>query len=227
MMGDCTTCAGTGELVTDWAGYLEPPEGAPADHALEPCSECLGTGRADNDIKRIVGPTILMHSGEYFDFDSPETSNLTIEDIAHALSNICRFTGHVHRFYSVAEHSIHASRLVPPEDALAALLHDAAEAVLGDVSKPLKSLLPDYKRIERRVEQAIWAQWGLPDVLPESVKVADMQMLGIEQRRCMLNHDEWVGNTLAAWEEPTILFLTPAEAKRLFLLRYEELRGAE
>lgn len=180
----------------------------------------------DDAIKRIVGPTILLRSGEYFDFENPENSIITIGDIAHALSNICRFTGHVHRFYSVAEHSVLASYLVPPEDAFAALMHDAAEAVLGDVSKPLKSLLPDYRRIEDRVERAIFAKFGLPTELPASVKIADRQMLGIEQRACMMNGDDWGRNTLDSPSDPVICFLAPPAACGAFLSRYTELRGA-
>lgn len=229
-MAECILCAGTGELITCWEEYLSPPSGAPADHATEPCHDCNGTGQRGggnqaDGIKRLVGPTILLRSGEYFDFESPETSIITIGDIAHALSNLCRFTGHVHRFYSVAEHSIHASYLVPPEDAFAALMHDAAEAVLGDVSKPLKSLLPDYKRIEQRVERAIFARFGLPGNLPASIKVADRQMLGIEQRECMGNSDDWGRNTLDTSHGPVICFLSPPAACGAFLARYSELRG--
>lgn len=231
MAGECTICAGTGELITDLEEYLSPPSGAPAGHAIEPCHECNGTGQCEGGnqadvIKRIVGPTILLHSGVYFDFESPETSTITIGDIAHALSNICRFTGHVRRFYSVAEHSVLASYLVPPEDAFAALMHDAAEAVLGDVSKPLKSLLPDYKRIERRVERAIFAKFGLPDKLPASVKAADKQMLGIEQRECMKNRDDWDVYKIALSARPKIGFLAPPAACNAFLARYIDLRGA-
>ena len=179
----------------------------------------------DSGIKRIVGPTILLRSGGYFDFEYPEASVITILDIAHALSNICRFTGHTSRFYSVAEHSVLCSYLVPPEDAFAALMHDAAEAVLSDVSKPLKSLLPDYQRIEARVEAAIFAQWGLPANVPASVKRADMQMLGIEQRACMGNSDIWMGRTEASDCEVQIGFLAPPAAMNAFVARYSELRG--
>ena len=172
-------------------------------------------------IKRIIGPTIALRSGAYFDFEVPETSQITIYDIAHALSMICRFTGHCHRFYSVAEHSVHCSYLVPKEDALAALMHDAAEAVMGDVSRPLKSLLPDYKRIEHRVEKAILARFGLPAQLPPSVKAADMQMLAVEQRQAMLNDDDWPGLAIDG-EGPALQFLSPPDAYNTFLNRFHE-----
>lgn len=198
-----------------------------ADHASSLNRIDTPAGRAADGIRRIIGPTILLHSGSYFDFENPEASKILIGDIAHALSHICRFTGHCARFYSVAEHCVHASRLVPPEDAFAALMHDAAEAVLGDVSKPLKSLLPDYKRIERRVDRAIFAQFGLPDEPPPSVKTADRQMLGIEQRICMGNDDKWIGSTDPADSQVIIGFWSPPVAERAFLVRYNQLRGSD
>ena len=177
-------------------------------------------------IRVIKGPTILLLSGEYFDLAEPEACAFQVSDIAHALGNICRFTGHTQRFYSVAEHSVICSHMVPPEDAMAALMHDAAEAFIGDVSSPLKSLLPDYKAVERRVEQAVWSRLGLPPTLPPSVKIADRRALAVEQRVCMGNGDEW-GNGEPSDEDCALIrFLSPEDARAAFLDRYHDLRCA-
>lgn len=97
-------------------------------------------------------PHILTYTGLHFPLLKPEYFHFNILDIAHALSQLCRFTGHTSSFYSVAQHSVMVASLVPADQALAALMHDAAEAYLGDVSSPLKALLPDYKLIETNVE---------------------------------------------------------------------------
>lgn len=92
---------------------------------------------------------ILLRSGVMHDLLNPAANgDPKIEDIAHALANICRWTGHTSRFYSVAEHCIRAAAIAPPECKLHVLMHDATEAYLGDVATPLKLLLPEYSRIE-------------------------------------------------------------------------------
>ncbi|HAF5811207.1 TPA: HD family hydrolase, partial [Salmonella enterica] len=94
-------------------------------------------------------------SGKQFDYLSATIDDIDIEDIAVALSNICRFSGHLPKFYSVAQHSVLCSQLVSPEFAFEALMHDAAEAYCQDIPAPLKALLPDYREIEKRTDQLI------------------------------------------------------------------------
>jgi uncharacterized protein len=130
-------------------------------------------------------PHIQLSTGEFFNFLEPDPALITIPMLAKALSQLCRFTGHTSEFYSVAQHSVLVSRLVPPELARWGLFHDAAEALIGDVSSPLKQLLPEYKTIERRVERCVWEALGLYGPMPPEVKLADMSAILAERERLM------------------------------------------
>lgn len=165
----------------------------------------------------ISGPTILTHSGHYFSFLTPEDCTFLLSDIAHGLSNICRFGGQCHRFYSVAEHSVHVASLVRPELRWAALMHDAAEAFVGDMPKPLKEMLPDYQVIEKRVEAVIAERFGLPSTMHPDIKHADRVMLRTEQRQVMNNNDGWSHCADVEPAEITIQFLAPPDAYAAFM----------
>jgi uncharacterized protein len=160
-------------------------------------------------------PTIQTFGGRLFNFRAPDEHDFDIEEIAHALSNLCRFTGHVHNFYSVAQHSVLVSLQVPPAHAKAGLLHDAHEAYVNDISAPLKMLLPDYRGIEQSVEAALRRQFDVPALMPACVKTADLVALNTE-RLCLMTVDR-----SGHWDEvnqaaPLPGFITPLPPKQAF-----------
>lgn len=167
-------------------------------------------------------PTILTYSGRVFDFADPRPEMIEPEDIAQGLAMACRFAGQTRCFYSVAQHSVFASLYVPPADSRAALLHDAPEAFMNDIPKPLKRLLPDYQRIEERVHSAIFERFGLDPELPPSVKVVDGRLKVTEGR--MICHENWASFPHA---ETPYTFGVGAlgweDARDLFLHRFREL----
>jgi hypothetical protein len=159
-----------------------------------------------------LGPHITTNSGLPFYPLHPRRQDVRVADIAHALSHLCRFTGHTEVFYSVAQHSVFVSRLVPEKFALWGLLHDASEAYIGDVSSPLKSLLQDYRYIEHGVEQCVWGAFGLTGKLPPEVKAADVQAYEFERTAYF---DRCLFGRARAWP--------PREAREEFMNRYREL----
>lgn len=174
-------------------------------------------------VRMDVGPTIMLQSGAWFDFAAPHASPFTIEDIAHGLANICRYSGQCSRFYSVAEHSLLVSDIASGFE-LEALMHDAAEAFLGDITRPLKQMLPEYKRIEKEVETAIFSRFGLPTPLPREVKRADLSVLAAEQRQIMPpGTDDWLREQDVVRAPIVVRHLSPDDAKRAWLERFEAL----
>lgn len=131
--------------------------------------------------------TIKVAAGHYVDLVNPDPESIEVCSIAAALSKVCRFGGHCPRFYSVAEHCVHATSLACSQgyagDALVAIfLHDAAEAYIGDMVKPLKVLMSQYGEAERRIEAAIEAAFGVDFARWESViKRFDRAMLKAEK----------------------------------------------
>lgn len=169
---------------------------------------------------------IQLVSGRYVDLLHPIEDDIHISDIAHGLSNLCRFTGHTSTFYSVAQHSVFVANYVPAHLRLTALLHDATEAYLGDISTPLKALLPEYKLIERQFEIIIAKRFNLPPFKSETIiKAADTLALFTEKRDLMpeSTKDSTLFSLLSVAKLPKnrIVPLSPAQAKALFLEKFE------
>jgi hypothetical protein len=174
-----------------------------------------------------LGGWMQTNSGAAWFFENPHPSDVNIMDIAHALSNLCRFGGHSKNFYSVAEHSVYVSMIVPPEFAMQGLMHDATEAYVVDVPRPLKHLLSNYADIEAKAWGAISARHGLPVDLDPSVKVADNEILLAERDQLLETPPipwTWADGITPA--DIRIDCLSPRVAKDFFLRRYHELGGS-
>jgi hypothetical protein len=137
---------------------------------------------------------IQTFDGVKFEPFMPRAEDVNIKDIAHSLAMICRFNGHCQRFYSVAEHCIHISNLVSNEARLFGLMHDAAEAYIGDIARPLKPHMGDIKAIEADIMNAVLIRFNImpsADIIAE-VKEADTRMLKTEQLQIMSpTPDSW------------------------------------
>lgn len=171
---------------------------------------------------------IETYGGRRFYILDPRPQDVAIEDVAHALSLLTRFTGHTREFYSVAQHSVLVSRVCDPADALDGLLHDGSEAYLADMNSPLKRSpeMARYRTAERHVQAAIAEHFGLSPKEPASVKQADRQLLVTEKRDLMAPSPAWEA---FADVEPIVEKIepwSPKRAEREFLERFAELTGA-
>jgi hypothetical protein len=174
---------------------------------------------------------ILTYSGHYFSFEDLESNVIAFDDIAHGLSNICRFAGQCPVFYSVAEHSVEVANIVrnwlgvtDPKIWLQALLHDATEAYIGDMTSPLKRIMPEYQELEGQLHRQIMRNFNLPCTLDPAVKRADLIMLAIEKREIWRNSDEWA--LLKGMEPPAEYTLeqnVPREAELRFRVAFKHI----
>lgn len=168
---------------------------------------------------RVEGSWILTYTGRQFYPLAPEVQDIVIDDIAHALSNLCRYNGHCRTFYSIAEHSLRVSLAVPTDDALWGLLHDASEAYLGDFVSPLKYHTEcgrAYQRHEANLMATICARFGLAPTVPASVLRADHEQLQEEMH--------WLMDPATRFDRRmSINAMPPLQAELEFLNRFREL----
>lgn len=164
-----------------------------------------------------VYPSLIL-----FDVVNPVLDDIHIGDIAHHLSMENRYGGATRFPYSVAAHSLYmAENLVEEPYALQALLHDAAEAYLKDMPKPVKEHLPEYKKLEDNLWPYIAERFGIEAELHPSVHVADRKALLIEQYYLQGNKNR--ENMEATQGNPVIFHSSWINTKEKFLAKFEEL----
>ena len=167
------------------------------------------------------GDYIHTYKGKKFYVLDPQPEDICIEDIAHALSNLCRFGGHSPRFYSVAEHSTHVSEAVPLKDSLWGLLHDASEAYLCDIPRPFKQYLTNYKKLEERIQRAIGSTFNLSWPIPDSIHFIDRNIVATEANQLWASELEWTKGYHKL--DVNIMLCSPEEAEWDFLCKFKEL----
>jgi 5'-deoxynucleotidase YfbR-like HD superfamily hydrolase len=170
-------------------------------------------------------PWIKTFTGRKFNPTHPYANAIVIEDIAHSLAMQCRFNGHSSVFMSVAQHSVMTSYICNFEDALHGLLHDASEAYLSDIPRPLKNSneMESYRKLESNLQKMIFERFGLNNEEPESVRKADNIMLSTEAHMFMKGPHQCyeIEKPLLFKFEP----LNPNEAELLFMKRFNQLCG--
>jgi hypothetical protein len=180
------------------------------------------------------GDWMQTFTGKQFWPADPRAEEIDIRDIAHALSMQCRYAGHCLRFYSVAEHCVLLASAIP-EQKLWALLHDASEAYLVDVPRPVKPSLPGYKELEDGIMFLVARQFGLrlgghvldrEGYIPAIVKEYDFRMLVDEKAQNMLDGPAWGSIEGVPPVGVALQFWSPPEAERQFLLMFDLFRDS-
>lgn len=168
---------------------------------------------------------------------NPKAEDISIEDVSHALSHQCRYTGHTFSFYSVAEHSIWVARGVAAlggniTEQRWGLIHDASEAYLSDISSPVKRhpSFAFYREVEKGLMRAIAEHFGLPAQEPEVVRYVDAQMIAFESMDKRIIKNRHPGWPLVPQDERLraaidLQCLLPASAHGEFMVHYKELFG--
>lgn len=170
------------------------------------------------------GDWMQTFSGVQFYLMDPRPEDVSIRDIAHHLSLLCRYNGAVAYFYSVAEHSVALSYVVPAHLAMQALMHDAAEAYTGDPTRPLKNNIGRdvWDAIADPIDKAIAEQLGLVYPWDQLIDEYDTRILGDERTALMPGRQlPWTpsGDRLGV----VVRGLNPPDAEHEFMARYEEL----
>lgn len=167
------------------------------------------------------------YTGLIFHPLNPKPGTIVITDIAAALSKMCRFGGHCSRFYSVAEHCVQVALHASDEHRLTALLHDASEAYLVDIPRPIKPQLANYYELEANLMSAISERFGTQWPLPAEIKAIDTAILSDERDQNMAHLDvpsQLWGNVLPALGAK-LQFWSPNDAFQEFMAAFHRYGG--
>lgn len=178
-------------------------------------------------VRRIPTSPVPTFTGRSVVLTAPTADSIDIQDIAQGLSLQCRWVGQIGAFYSVAQHSVLCSYMCDPGDALAGLLHDAAEAYMGDVSRPVKALvgMDGYAACEAHLTTIILQRFGLSGRVPLSVEKADDELCLIEAHELFPKPPEWALDVQWPLTRMRIQPWNSWSARIEFLRRFEALTG--
>lgn len=184
-------------------------------------------------LKKHANTYIETYTGKKFDVFNPQPEDISIVDVAHALSMMCRYNGHCKYFFSVAEHSINVCDFVAKTSnnkklLLWGLLHDATEAYLADITSPVKPYLSNYVELEQKIMGVICGKFGLQVGMPTVIHEADIEMLRAEAYQLMTSKGvNWKANMESDTPiiEMKLKCYSPDEAKLFFLEKFFLLQG--
>lgn len=178
-----------------------------------------------------IGNFIITYMGKQFYPLDPQPEDYLLEDIAHSLSKMCRFGGHSEYFYSVAQHSVLCATKAREDGRstlfqLWMLFHDLSEAYLGDMTRPLKEMLPEYVEIEELVQGVGWDAFEIPQPTDEDwkeIKYYDNLLLYNEIKAIKVNHPAWNSVLPDDFDHVPVYEISMAEAKSWFITTATEL----
>ena len=171
--------------------------------------------------ENILQGWIETFKGHKFFVENPRPEDIDIHDIAHPLSNICRYNGHAKFFYSVAQHCCLLHDIIPEKGKKAILFHDASEAYICDIPSPIKPLLINYYALEKKIQDVIEKKFNVVDYDHELIKEYDNRILADEHLALFPNSPhKWakIWEPLGVW----IDIWSPRRAEREFLKRAEQ-----
>lgn len=191
VVGSIVDLGVVGSIVDLGSAGVEPP------HTADDLRVYMAAGTADRELYTVEDGWIETYTGVRLYFGAPTPEMLRLADVAHVLPRLARYNGHTRRFYSVAEHACLmrdwvASRGGSPRDRLTALHHDDAEFVIGDLPRPIKHKMSQFKEVESKLDQALALRFHTEWPMPPWLKDIDSRILKDERRQVMRRSDnEW------------------------------------